>query len=122
MSLSARVAIVTGAASGLGKATALRFAKAGAKVAIVDLPSTQGAALAKELGDNVIFAPADVSSEADVRNGCGREHRPALQGRIPHPPSATAKHGPTFRRFRLPFETYTHANPPVCRCLRCWTR
>jgi NADPH:quinone reductase-like Zn-dependent oxidoreductase len=99
MSLSARVAIVTGAASGLGKATALRFAKAGAKVAIVDLPSTQGAALAKELGDNVIFAPADVSNEADVRSRCGRERRPALQSRIP-PPPPPAKHGPTFRRFR----------------------
>jgi len=61
-----RVAIVTGAASGLGKATATRLAKAGASVVIADLPSSKGEEVARELGDNVIFTPLDVTSEADV--------------------------------------------------------
>lgn len=60
------VAFVTGGASGLGRATVERFARAGSKVVLGDLPSSQGEQVAKELGDNVIFAPLDVSSEKDV--------------------------------------------------------
>ena len=58
-------AIVTGGASGLGRATAERLAASGAKVVIVDLPSSDGAAVADELGDGVAFSPADVT-DADA--------------------------------------------------------
>jgi 3-hydroxyacyl-CoA dehydrogenase / 3-hydroxy-2-methylbutyryl-CoA dehydrogenase len=67
MSLAHRIALVTGAASGLGKATALRLAKAGARVAIVDLPSQPGADVAKQIGDRAISLPTDVTSEEQVK-------------------------------------------------------
>jgi 3-hydroxyacyl-CoA dehydrogenase / 3-hydroxy-2-methylbutyryl-CoA dehydrogenase len=60
------VALVTGGSSGLGRATAERFARAGSKVVIGDLKGSQGEEVAKELGSNVVFVPLDVTSEKDV--------------------------------------------------------
>lgn len=61
------VGLVTGGASGLGKATVERLIREGAKVTIVDLPSSKGHDLAKELGeDRCLFAPADITKEKDV--------------------------------------------------------
>ncbi|MFD4432492.1 3-hydroxyacyl-CoA dehydrogenase [Nocardia sp. NPDC058497] len=59
-------AIVTGGASGLGLATVRELHTQGAKVVIVDLPSSNGAAIAKELGDGAAFAAADVTDESAV--------------------------------------------------------
>lgn len=67
MQIQKAIALVTGGASGLGRATATRFAQAGAKVVICDLPSSAGAEVAAELGANAIFCPTDVTSEADVQ-------------------------------------------------------
>jgi len=47
--LSSRIALITGAASGLGRATAERFVKQGAKVVLCDLPSSEGLALEQAL-------------------------------------------------------------------------
>ena len=55
------VAVVTGGASGLGLATVKQLVADGAKAVIVDLPSSDGAAVADELGDDVAFSPADVT-------------------------------------------------------------
>ena len=52
--------MVTGAASGLGRATAERFVQQGARVVICDLPSSAGEDVAKSLGENACFAPTDV--------------------------------------------------------------
>jgi NAD(P)-dependent dehydrogenase (short-subunit alcohol dehydrogenase family) len=52
---------VTGGASGLGLATAQRVAKAGGRVTIIDLPTSDGAAIAEELGQGAEFAAADVT-------------------------------------------------------------
>ncbi|MEE2030745.1 3-hydroxyacyl-CoA dehydrogenase [Rhodococcus chondri] len=60
------VAVVTGGASGLGLATTKALLADGATVVIIDLPSSNGEAVAKELGDRVRFAPADVTDEAAV--------------------------------------------------------
>ena len=54
-------AVVTGGASGLGRATAERFLRQGAKVILCDLPTSDGAEVAKSLGANCVFAPMDVS-------------------------------------------------------------
>jgi NAD(P)-dependent dehydrogenase (short-subunit alcohol dehydrogenase family) len=64
MKMDGVAAIVTGGASGLGRATATRLAAGGAKVVIVDLPNSDGDAVAKEIGG--AFAPGDVTSEADL--------------------------------------------------------
>lgn len=60
------VAFVTGGASGLGRATVERFARAGSKVILGDLQTSQGDKVAKEIGDNVVYVPLDVTSEKDV--------------------------------------------------------
>jgi len=65
MNVNDKVALVTGGASGLGQATARRLAADGAKVVIVDLPSSNGKAVADELDG--VFAPADVRDEEQVR-------------------------------------------------------
>ncbi|MBW0274123.1 3-hydroxy-2-methylbutyryl-CoA dehydrogenase [Nocardia sp. MH4] len=59
-------AIVTGGASGLGLATVRELHAQGAKVVIVDLPSSDGATIAKELGEGAAFAAADVTDESAV--------------------------------------------------------
>lgn len=66
--LKDKVAIVTGAAQGMGKATAEVFLKAGAKVVICDIQEDKGAEVAKELSDlgEVYFIKTDISSSADV--------------------------------------------------------
>ena len=60
------VAVVTGGASGLGLATTKALLADGASVVIIDLSSSNGEAIAKELGDRVRFAAADVTDEAAV--------------------------------------------------------
>ncbi|GMT25060.1 hypothetical protein PFISCL1PPCAC_16357, partial [Pristionchus fissidentatus] len=62
------VAVVTGGASGLGRATVETLARGGARVAILDLPQSQGAEVAKSLGPNAIFTPANVASDSDVKS------------------------------------------------------
>jgi len=64
--LADRVAIVTGGASGIGKATAERFAAEGAKVVIGDLERSEGAKIAEKLGG--LFVATDVGEAAAVEN------------------------------------------------------
>ncbi len=67
MNIAGKVALITGGASGLGLATAKAFVEAGGKVVILDLESSNGAAEAKELGDDARFAAGDVTDEEQVR-------------------------------------------------------
>jgi NAD(P)-dependent dehydrogenase (short-subunit alcohol dehydrogenase family) len=64
--LQDRVAVITGAGSGIGLATARRFAAEGAHVVCVDISEEAGSAAAKEVGGE--FAACDVSDEASVRS------------------------------------------------------
>lgn len=59
--LQGMVGLVTGGASGLGRATVERLVQNGASAVILDLPSSDGPALAAKLGERCAFAPADVS-------------------------------------------------------------
>jgi NAD(P)-dependent dehydrogenase (short-subunit alcohol dehydrogenase family) len=65
-SLQGRAAIITGAAGGIGAATARIFAAQGARVVLVDRNADALAALAAELGSNATTLPADITSEADM--------------------------------------------------------
>jgi meso-butanediol dehydrogenase/(S,S)-butanediol dehydrogenase/diacetyl reductase len=64
--LEGKVAVVTGAASGIGAATARRFVAEGAKVLLADLNEAGGAALAGELGQRTAFRQLDVTDAAAV--------------------------------------------------------
>lgn len=96
--LAGRVAIVTGGASGLGRATVERFAEEGARVVIADVDAEAGKALASELGPAVAFQPTDVADADEVQHavdlavedlgglhimvndaGIGGSHRPFLE-------------------------------------------
>ena len=66
MKIDGKVALVTGGASGLGRATVEALVARGASVVIVDLASSDGETLAKELGETTRFSPADVRSESEV--------------------------------------------------------
>lgn len=59
-------ALVTGAASGLGLATATRLIESGASVVLVDLPSSAGHRLAAELGEAARFVAADITDTDQV--------------------------------------------------------
>lgn len=73
--LAGKVAIVTGAGLGLGRATAIRMAEEGATVAVTDVLELEGRALAEELsgrGLKAAFWRLDVADEADVARVIGR--------------------------------------------------
>ena len=65
-------AVVTGGASGLGEATVRGLAGKGARVCIFDIQDEKGEALAKELGDNVIYAHTDIIDEASTQAGINK--------------------------------------------------
>ncbi len=70
--LEGKVAAITGGASGMGRATALRYLEEGASVIIGDLNAENGAMTVKVaeqagFGDRIAFAQGDVAEEVDVR-------------------------------------------------------
>ena len=76
--LAGRVAIVTGAASGIGRATAELFGLEGAQVLLADIDRVAGEAAAREIaaaGGRAIFEPADVTQDADARRLVERARR-----------------------------------------------
>jgi NAD(P)-dependent dehydrogenase (short-subunit alcohol dehydrogenase family) len=67
--LNGRVALVTGAASGIGRSSALAFAEDGAKVVVADILTDQGrdtVDLIESAGGEAIYVPADVSRRSEV--------------------------------------------------------
>ena len=69
MELKNKVAVVTGGASGLGRATVERFAEQGASVAIFDLNVEAGNDLVQDLGGQVMFCRVNVSDDDSVASG-----------------------------------------------------
>ena len=69
-SLEGRVALITGAGNGIGRACAERFARDGAQVAVADIVSAEGQGVASALrdaGHEAVFLQCDVSKSAEVR-------------------------------------------------------
>ncbi|XP_008791044.2 short-chain dehydrogenase reductase 3c isoform X2 [Phoenix dactylifera] len=64
--LQGRIALITGGASGLGKATAHEYIKEGAAVILADIDSRLGPQAAEELGPQAQFVPCDVTIEQAV--------------------------------------------------------
>lgn len=66
MKLSGKVAVITGAGSGIGRESALLFAREGAKVAVADINEKMGRETAALMGEAAFFIKVDVSSWADT--------------------------------------------------------
>ncbi|VDK87427.1 unnamed protein product [Litomosoides sigmodontis] len=66
------VALVTGGASGLGKATVQHLLKHGFKVAMLDLPSSNGFFLTKLINRDCLYVPADIRNDEEVKNGISK--------------------------------------------------
>jgi len=67
MHIEGSTALVTGGASGLGRATVEELLAAGANAVICDLPKSDGESVAAELGERAIFAPTDVTDADQVQ-------------------------------------------------------
>lgn len=64
--LDGKGVLITGAASGIGRATALAAVREGARLVLADVNAAAGEAVATEVGDAARFVPCDVTSEAEV--------------------------------------------------------
>src|ERR1700691_5443874 len=76
--LDGKVAVITGAASGMGRATATRFAGEGASVVIADLNVESGEAAVRECRENgghAVFQKTDVAVEAEIEAAIDRANR-----------------------------------------------
>jgi len=68
--LNNKVAVITGAGSGIGKATALRFAEEGARLALLDVNKQAADAARKEIQPEALVVETDVSNAASVERAC----------------------------------------------------
>ncbi|KAJ3697571.1 hypothetical protein LUZ61_001276 [Rhynchospora tenuis] len=66
--LAGKVALITGAVSGIGKAAAIKFIENGAKVLLADVQDHLGKSIANDLGPNAIFFHCDVANEQEITN------------------------------------------------------
>jgi len=98
MKLDGSAAVVTGGASGLGRASALALAAAGVKVAIFDINEELGEATSKQIGG--VFCKVDIRSEENVLAGFEKARAAHGQERILVHCAVTAKAGKTVSKDR----------------------
>ena len=104
MKLKDRVAIVTGAGSGIGQATALLFAREGARVGVLDLDADAARGTAQQIekaGGQALALAADVSLGEDNREAIGKTV--AAWGRLDILPTRACRSGPA------PWKRWTRA-------------
>jgi NAD(P)-dependent dehydrogenase (short-subunit alcohol dehydrogenase family) len=78
--LDGKVAIITGAAGGIGEASARLFVEQGARVLLADIQDSKGIDIARELGTSADYIHTDVTQEAEVKAAIGRAQQ--LFGRL----------------------------------------
>jgi NAD(P)-dependent dehydrogenase (short-subunit alcohol dehydrogenase family) len=106
------VALVTGGASGLGRATVEKLHALGASVVVLDLPSSAGEQVARELGDRAVFAAADVTdpeqvgAAIDAAAGLGAKHGGTLRVTVNCAGIGSA-HRTAGRKGPFPLEDFT---------------
>ncbi|MBK7330225.1 MAG: SDR family oxidoreductase [Dehalococcoidia bacterium] len=69
--IEGKVAVITGAASGIGAATARLFVAEGAKVVLADIQDERGARMVEELGPSASYRHTDVTNEDDIEGAVG---------------------------------------------------
>ena len=84
MRIAGHTFLITGGASGLGEATARQLARAGANVVVCDIGAQQGEKTAADIGNQAIFAAADVTDELQVAQAiaAARKQFGALHGAV----------------------------------------
>jgi NAD(P)-dependent dehydrogenase (short-subunit alcohol dehydrogenase family) len=78
--LAGKIALITGAASGIGKAAAIKFIENGAKVLLADVQDHLGKSIANDLGPNAIFIHCDVTNEEEISSAV--DHVVGRYGRL----------------------------------------
>lgn len=107
MNLNGKVVLVTGGASGIGRASAVAFARNGAKVAIADIDGRGGEetlGMIHQAGGDAFFAGCDVSAAADVREVI--ERTVARYGRLDCAANIAAIEGSPRRIDEVPDEEF----------------
>src|SRR6185503_9437005 len=78
--LEGKVAVITGAGSGIGRASAKLFVAEGARVVVAEIDTKLGEASAREAGPGAVFLRTDVTDEKSVKQMVG--HAREVHGRI----------------------------------------
>ncbi|KAJ4762561.1 NAD(P)-binding Rossmann-fold superfamily protein [Rhynchospora pubera] len=78
--LAGKVVLITGAASGIGKATSIRFIENGAKVLLADVHDHLGKSVANDLGPNTTYIHCNVTNEQEISSAV--DHALAQYGRL----------------------------------------
>ena len=100
MQIAGSTTVITGGASGLGRATAERLHGGGGRVVLLDLGKSPGKEVAAALGDRALFAPADVTSAEEV--GAALEAAVARFGALHADRKSTRLNSSHIQKSRMP--------------------